>query len=507
MPGLLKIPFHEDELLTSFVSRTAWANGRRDMRKFCSDFGIDSRHLIQGDAAAVARLGDLLGHSSADLSALAVVRTGTRSVRYRDMAFLDQVLSPSATKCCLSCLREDEQRGAEIPGIQGYARVHWALNCVQVCDRHNEPLVRFSHPKLFGSTYRDGDPIDLRSAVHDFCNLVEDWLPASTASSTPTEASFENFVVDRLAGRETHGELLDSMPLPTCIESCQLIGLASKYGQDFRWHGTGEADLHQAALLGFRILSDGHSRLTDLLDDLAASNRTSGTRPAALYGSLYSVISRRAPGKDGIKGLLDDHAAKHANARARHEHLARQQFRSAADIAREVGLLPRAVCRYLEYRGLIKAIPSSAGKMKVDVATAADAVFALKDAASFSDIDELLGCTLAQLRSIARSGLLKPLIGPIREFAKSGGDLYSRSQMVALRDTAKKVAATSKRPGELPIGRVIHTSNIDAGSALRIALSGNLTALSFDPSASLFTGLLVDGAEFEHFGSEHSACR
>lgn len=82
MSGLMRVPFFEDELLTSCLSRTTMANGSANRRAFCSDVGLDYRGILRGDGNQVTKATRSLERPAEELLGRRVAATGRRSVKY-----------------------------------------------------------------------------------------------------------------------------------------------------------------------------------------------------------------------------------------------------------------------------------------------------------------------------------------------------------------------------------------------------------------------------------------
>ncbi|WP_313602829.1 TniQ family protein [Rhizobium sp.] len=489
MPGFLKIPFFEDELLTSFIARTARANGRADPARFCADFGISYNAILRGDIAALYKLETVLGFSRDELVTQAVRPNGTKHVKFRGLIFPAATISPSAMSYCASCLRTDEINVERLPGTRRYARVQWGFRSAHTCPTHQERLVRPQHRILDVESICDWSGATLASNLSGSVKLSS--LDEAQSPPTSDQLAFDRFVVDRLAARLGHGALLDRMPLPACIECCQLLGLALRHGRRFRWQGLEFGDAHEASVLGYKALSSGTLGLDRALVDLESAQMLDRHGNAEPYGTLSQILRNRSSDYAPFREYLLARTSRQIEAKALRGIEDKEAYVSAADIAAQVGLPPRTVCRYLMYRGLADKIPTDPTYLLVRRELLAAVVTALKDVATFRDIQRLLGVSLAELRSIAMSGLIEPVLGPIPDGPRPGADLYSVEQIEALRDRAK-LAAGGSAAGSVSLRNAIEITGLDPGSAMKIALSGDMAALCFDERLPLFDGLSVD---------------
>lgn len=486
MTGLLQVPFFEDELLTSFVSRMARANGRADLHRFCRDLGLDRLGIIRGDVGSIANLEKALSQPAGSLTSQAFYKVGTRHIRFRDMIFAAGSIGPVARKFCPHCIHEDQANRCRMPGTRVYARLAWAMYSYNVCERHGDQLVLFED---VNRSCKAGNDIAMSRASSDFCSQIDLWHPTDQSEVlvvAPSSPSFERFIADRLSGRTGHGELLDKIPLPAAIEVSQLLGLAVENGQRFRWQIGERLETSSVAARGFQALKRGEIGVNAVLDQIAA--RADNNRSQGSYGTLSEVLSRRPETHGAIKLLLAKHAANNQLVLAQSESC---DDVSVAEIAATVGLPPRIVCRYLVQEGLLTKIPTQPASVMVTSSEAAKAVEALADAASFDDVQSILGCSLSELRSLARSGLVSQIMGPIPTHSGRGTDLYSRSSLLRLRGSVRGLCG---RPtaGFIPFRTVILEFGLEAGEVLSWVTESGAAIASFDPSYPLFTGLTID---------------
>ncbi len=254
MSGLLRVPFFGDELLTSYLSRTAVANGSESLRSFCSDVGLDYRGIIRGDSNEVAKTARLLGRPQGDLLGRRVALKGRRSVEYAGLVFDRGMMNRTPLRYCPDCLDEDDHDASRMPGTRRYARTSWAFRYVRTCERHSRPLLTLEKAR------RWSDGLDFLATPLT--------APAELERTSTPPSGFERFVIDRLQGRVGHGAILDGFPLPACIDLCEQLGSAifspGRQGPRNEGHG-------------FDVLVAGELGVLELFDLVA--NRMDDRRP------------------------------------------------------------------------------------------------------------------------------------------------------------------------------------------------------------------------------------
>jgi hypothetical protein len=378
MTGLLHVPFFGDELLTSYLSRMARANGRMEMRPFLADLGLNARGIVRGEPEHANKLEEVLCHQPGALRIHGFSPVDTRHVSTRRMVFPSGSVTPFAARFCPECLDEDSSDHNRMSGTRMYGRFQWALRCVSACHRHQQRLVGIS--SATADRWVDiGQFAGAADLARDFCSLAEYWISTShrrKAQETPYPSTgFERFAVERLGGKYGHGRILDAMPLPACIDACGLVGSASRFGRLFRLPYPGGSDERAALAQGFDILAEGEEAFRSLLDRLAGSRPADGP---GFHGSLSTLLGQRPATHDPLKAVLRAHAQRHIATMAIGNGLNGDRT-SVGVVAASVGLPPRTVARYLIERGEIRSLTSNPAKIVITTKIAEGAVGVLAD--------------------------------------------------------------------------------------------------------------------------------
>ena len=102
------LPFMPGETPASYVFRLARINGLPSGRDLCRDLGIRYRGLIEGDAAAVARICELTGSPVEQVLREARIPEVSRSLyRLRGQSVIVPSFVASGVRICPACVAED----------------------------------------------------------------------------------------------------------------------------------------------------------------------------------------------------------------------------------------------------------------------------------------------------------------------------------------------------------------------------------------------------------------
>lgn len=487
MSGLMRVPFFEDELLLSFVSRTARANGARSLRGFCFDLGLDYRAILLGDGDAVAGFARVLGRPEDELLSRRVVVKANTVLRYAGLDFSRVVMGRAPVHYCPRCLEEDDADVRRLPDARRYGRTLWTLRCVQACYRHERYLL----PVPAGRTAGGEFGFDLGALPHPDLSVER-----SPKRVPPTR--FERFVATALAGSPDRHVPLDGCMLPVAIELCEQFGLAETYGRTYsKGDGRGD-DNRQLMERGFNVLEGGAPSIEALLERLSRSvDSKHAVSCGKLYGTLYHNLCRRPNVFNAVKSVFRTHAFStfpHLPPSSRFGSVSSAKM-GVNVISSKTGASLAVVKAYLlQYRLVQERVTEIAGA-EVDADVGNAAIAALLDAVTFGEACELLECSRSHLESLVISGFIRPMIGSAElEATFSETDRYLRGQILAVRDRLIRRAGTpTARLTSLTDAVVI--VGCELGEALRALHDGRLNQVGYDGSRALFDGLEVDPQE------------
>ncbi|WP_276120047.1 TniQ family protein [Pararhizobium qamdonense] len=487
MSGLMRVPLMEEELLTSFVSRTARANGRMRMRGFCADFGIDFDGMVRGDSSDVEMLAALVDRPYEELLLHHVRTTALRERVFRGTNFPGRAISSRPLRFCPLCLAEDELDERRMPGTRRYARFQWALRSLRTCGRHERLLVPFAFSRQ-------------NPDQNDFCALVDRTeVAAAPPGAVCDVGDFERFVLDRLGGASADDGLLAAFPLAECIDLCELFGMAISQGTRFSPKTDDDETLKVAADEGFRVLREGRSAVERALDQLARGADRRRARGPALYGTLYELLARRPTSYEPVKRIVREHSVAvvpKLSGTPVFGGSTGERWVTIAAIAQACGLSAELVSGYLRQQGHIRPSRTRPHGTEVSPTVARDATAVLTNAVTYCVARSSLGFSHREMQSVVCAGMVKPIVRHAdRPTSRSPMDRYSGAEIQQLRDRLA-THPHAKHDGLVSLRTAIRKTGCEPARAIALVLDRRLATLSRVPGHSALAGLMVDPAEF-----------
>jgi len=268
--------FHDEHTQISWLSRLAAINDCISIKLFCSDLNLSLVKLRAGDPQSLERIAELAGADISMVKHNAIIKESQRSYRLRGCHIHQGMVRGDRYACCPECIREDLEAGSRRePWQTVHLRLSWALKAVRTCVQHGVALhfletghLKYDHRDFVTALCEEADRGDLSA-----------W---AKVRHLPTE--FENYVVDRLSGKEA-GIWLDQMELSAAVRSCEIIGTVARYGGQLAIRDLEEADRSNCAQTGFEILVGGEASLH-------------------AFFSAHLEKKFRTEGKRGRKGIL-----------------------------------------------------------------------------------------------------------------------------------------------------------------------------------------------------------
>ncbi|MBB3979579.1 hypothetical protein GGQ64_004823 [Rhizobium azooxidifex] len=482
MRGLLRVPFFADELLLSFLARTAAANGRLELRHFCSDLGLDFRGIVRGESAATAAIASALEYPTDLFEKRRLALLGSRCVRFGGETFFAGIMSYGAVHYCPECIAEDDSDQGRLPGTRRYMRTVWSLHSAEICTRHSRRLVTVRETAWSARSLEAYVPLD-----QSFSYVRPSASPERIAPNT-----FDIFVSERLSGYARHGPVLDALSLSACIELSPHVGMASIFGRSYSHRKPDFETLRRARMRGHDVLREGESGIQDLLDKIAPAFNADSRNCAELYGGVFDCLGRRPSAYKPVRAILAAHAM------VRYPRLSPGAFPGCTEalvpietISKVAGVSLRTTCTYLRQHGLIGSRVAAHGKELVDAEIAHSAMLALRNTVDGPEACALLGCSPGELRSLVVSGFLIPLVGSARSPSPSKNDLYLRTHLEILRVQLISLAGPGKTIST-SLRTAVRDAGCEVGDALTAILGGRIPIFEFDCSKPLLGGLRVE---------------
>ncbi|MFC5757969.1 TniQ family protein [Rhizobium sp. GCM10022189] len=477
--GLLRVPFFEDELLTSFVSRMARANGRLSMNAFCSDLGLKADAIATGNGREIAKLAVIFGYPEEELISRRLVGDTDRVARSGGER-LPPRLDKLHLRVCPDCLSDDEQEKSRMPGTRQYARAVWLLADVGTCTRHGLELTALPYSSL------------QRKKSYDFCLLVDDFRGRiqqhARTGNRRIPTLLETFIMDRLAGKRAHGGILDNLDLDAGIELCRILGSAVVGGRRSKMAEAGEDP--NAVNLAFRALRHGGFELELALKRIA-NERGNGIET---LDWLYRELRNREPPIRRLSCLVADFVGRHCTFLYQASEIAaadRETWLPISKVAAESSASLVIVANLLATDDT--SPPVARSFIRRDQAERV--ISSLAKSCIVAQAATMLGCSSMDCRLMIKYGLLQR-IGKRMEAPLHSSDRVSISEIENLKAKVRK-RASSRKPGMTSMHRAAAMMKISRVRVLQMVLDGEFANVGFDASggSAIFRSVVVDTSE------------
>lgn len=495
MSGLTMVPLFEDELLTSFISRLARANGRQRSRTFCLDLGLSPLLIERGDDEEIARLSRLVP--------IPVERLLSRAVKLgkNDGAFIAGAYFPKRSllrrklRFCPKCLKQDDADQTRMPGTRMYYRSEWMIPAIQSCPRHDCTIVQSYEP-----TYH--------SHAYDFLTLLElaeDSMDSIVERSVEQPVTpFERFVSDRMAGKFIHGALLDDLSLSTAIDICELFGIATLFGKKCRLTSVSQRDTLRAANHAYDALKLGHEGLYALLDqmkaDISASNSRGGQ---AMYGRLYNALNEGHEGADydKVRKLIRDYSIATVpilNGSDFFGKIDNSPWTSVNVVVKATGNSDQTVRRLLFRLGHLETERPSKGEQFITRIAADEAIHILDEGVIGSDAAKIVGCLEPYFWNFVDDGRFEPMLMSRHEWEESDYAMrtrFSRSKLIAFRQRLDDAVTLDVAEGMLSLPEVAKLQGERHSTILNLILQGKLASVAMKQEGHLPSSVMLFSTE------------
>ncbi|WP_313602831.1 TniQ family protein [Rhizobium sp.] len=398
MAGLLRVPFFDDEILPSFISRFATANGR-PAEQFCRDHGVKYRSAIKGEATAIAKFASLCGQEERKLQHSAL-RFGERhATTFLGETFGKYDLVKNSLRFCPDCFSHDLAATDRMPGTQRYLRAAWLLKEFRTCPIHCREIAELE-PHL--KSRRLGLPELLNKRADEIAEK-------SLAAARRMPSTLETYIYRRFSGHSQQDELSE-IQLAVITDYSRLLGHALTYGKHNRALGLPSDAIDAATIVGFDRIVSGRESFDAALDELLAQDEHRPRGLSGAYGVMYTIISQYRPWNayDVFRDWINDHAGRHVVIRSAKSDMTLPtdgEWISIATIAKSTGLGRSLVKRRLFDAGIIdtkKAVAVPRSALKLFDRMRGSRITAKKAAA-------ILGCTSDLMIEMAVQGLIPRL--------------------------------------------------------------------------------------------------
>lgn len=397
------VDFHPDELLVSYASRLARANGLLGINDLFRDFEIAPQAFHLGESRAINLFAEVTGIDPAMALAQSFVAMPNDSYRIAAQTIGDRYLLRRQFRVCPACLRNDI--GTELTSgtvFRAYARISWSLTTIQCCPVHHLLLVLPPEP---GTSY-------------DFCHGWEPWLPEVYEGDfdKPTGATgkYEAYARASFAGEGSSrpGYLAD-LPLDAAGAAAEALGLSALHGAKWSKSDMSAEELSLATDAGFDLLARGHDGVQSLLDDLRFAEGKPQERPPGRYGKLHEWLLRGG-GSAETFAPLQEHLARHITDTwplgpgdlCFRTKVTTRCFHSILTAAAQYGLRPAQVQDLLQGAGLQGALPLPEYEQVYEAMAVEQVLEAVSSSISMQAAMVKLGLTRNQMTTLIDAGYL-----------------------------------------------------------------------------------------------------
>ncbi|WP_018896464.1 TniQ family protein [Rhizobium sp. 2MFCol3.1] len=474
-PTMLKVQIHANEILTSFVSRSARANGIERMRSFCIDLGVSLPKLKLGDRAEVLKFADLVGASRDQMLHAAVERDNRTRIRVGHEWFDNSRLSRMHLRFCPECVATDLVRDS----FSGpYYRTYWLLPQIVTCAKHRKHIVEAEQPQR------------LETNSQDFCAIIDQLRKQAPALLYPAAnrdpTHFEVYATKRLCGEMSEKPNLDGLPLETIIVMSEVVGVAVAHLGASKRNLSSE-QMVEVREVGFAAIEKGRRGFQESLDRVTALAPAGSCSPHGLYGALYTALDRtRSQGSyDVFRSALVEHAAMSGRIAPGTSLFGARSTTAASrvrSVANEAGVAIDRVKRVLKAKGLT-APAGAAGLLDPTVAAAAKEHFA--DVWSFKDAREFLGCNLRTFSSLLEAGIIPR---PPTSFPQ-GFVSRQAAMSLAIRLAESRTVDVGSHLVDISVARAGAKSSI--AEIVRYVLNGRLSSVAIEGNRPILAALRV----------------
>jgi hypothetical protein len=486
----ITVPFHEDETLASFGSRTAAANGIRTAREFSTHMGFPFQKIIDGDQTAIDEFAYLTDRDPDELLSRAFVKEGGL-FRFRGERMSKNQLARTTARYCHHCLDEDRLQGSGPVHSRGYGRLSWIFSCVRTCQKHDVFLTEGAAPT--------------RTLVqNDFVAMVRETADVAVVPGIAPESEFERYLGDRILGRERSEDWLNSMPLQVTLRLPEVIGGMILHGRKFKFKELDTRQSLAAAEAGFAIMANGQNAFVEFLKTLHdwVLDRNGDIGGRIVYGRLYELLAHdnSDPDFDEIRAIMKETAIDTFPIGPGNEFfgpIERRRWHSLQSAAKVSDVHYNTLKKILRSLDLIGEadMKLSAHRIIVDAKVMEDLVAKIASGLQFKDARDFVNAPRVQWERLVASGYVKPFIE--RDVAVGVMATFARSDLEEFltRLHGRVTEEFSDDNDMLDIVDIRRRALCRIEEVMDLLLGGRLTRVSIDPAERGFMALRLSLTE------------
>ncbi len=484
MVRLLRVPLLPDELLTSFASRTARANGRASARFLCADVGLSYEKLSAGDRGAVEDFAALTDVPIEQLWESALISGDRKDFTVAGETFQGNAVQKLRLRFCPKCFEDDEASDHSMPGTRRYRRMAWLIASVEVCTAHSCQIVELRpHRERRTDFY---ELLDQRQT--EIAGLSE-----RVVDAVPTK--LDEFIHGRLRGQNGEWGLVTNLPAYEALFMGNVVGVAKLFGKHHPIQGLSQAQINAATRVGFDSLVFGELEFRRILDEISSQQNESKRKDGGLtetYGRLFLHLSRQPPESvyAPFLKMLIQHGSERMVIRTRTRPASAagsEKWISISEIARRTGLDHSVIRRRLSDAKVIDA-----SRTVSKVPATAMAIFERSGRlVKRGKACEILGCDANLIDSLVAAGMLQRS-NPVLDLAATGRNRQMTSDFAEADLTALRQSIYARVNATATDGMLTIRQAADRFSLMRIDILTRLIEGRYPTVASVGTDTLVD---------------
>jgi len=333
------------------------------------------------------------------------------------------------------------------------------------------------------------------SGIPDCLRQNEEWIAATARLTITAIASpLENWLADRLAGRETEGGFLDQLPLYLSARLAEVTGATILFGKKVVLGELSPEDRVNAGAAGFAV---AHSNLDAFLATFYADRATSKASGAKGLGGAFMAWlqdSKKNPDFELLRGRVREHAIDYLPLGPGDEFLgkvSRRRWHSLFTASEEYHVHPRRLRKILRQSDVIGPttddLPDSRVIFRVEVAH--DIITASANELMGEEPREYLALTRGQWNLVRKAKLVETLFGESDETRRA----YSKAGLNHFLDSVSYQSGDGE--GLVPIARAAKLAVTGYVDVILLLQQRVLTRVGTDPSSRGFQAILVDADE------------
>ncbi|MCA1367225.1 TniQ family protein [Bradyrhizobium sp. BRP14] len=481
----LRLPFHADETLSSYCSRTAAAHGINNARTFAGHMGFGFEGLANGMPADVATFGRVANLDARALESGMIRKDGALTY-VGGQSLTKPYFQRTPLRFCPHCVDEDAASGAGRPGARAYGRKSWLVTLVRCCPVHGTKLVT---SEIGGTTLVNDFIIRLN---WEGPHMARHRLKSTPAKPTP----LEQYVLRRIDGVPTNHDFLDALPLHVAAHITQLVGVIRRHGI---WPKARGEHFVECSDDGFDIMSGGEERFREFLRSLHANSQGGSIR--SVYGLFHKALTERVSDRsyDRVRSVVRDVAMSELPYGPGDDvfgPVETRKWHSVQSLSQEFGLGVRKVEALLRVNGFLgaDAAPSTPMRTLVDAEAAAGFLTVVKDTVAAAAAAKYLGMPLIAFRQVHKAGYLTA------HHVKNGGTgpahFFTLPELERFSSKLRQCVTVNEVPaGAVNLIAARRRTQTSADQLVELLMNGRLKTVAWDPSRRGYGALLMDPRE------------